>query len=106
MLGYPFTVDMSFGVFGTIVAPVVVVIVLLGIDATAAELENPFGNGVNDLDISSSIHELECDAVDMLKLCGDFQGRERFVWRRVPKLFAQDCVMPIARQAAFADCAS
>jgi len=106
MLAFPFSVDLDNGVFGSLVAPIVVVVFMLGIDAMASELENPFGNDVNDLDITSLIHELECDAMEMLRLCGDTKGRERFVWRKVPSAFAHDCVMPITQQIAFADCAS
>lgn len=107
MLSFPLTIDQSLGIFGGVAAPLVVALALLSLDALANELENPFGDDHNDLDLVSRIHELECEAMEFLTLADDAQGRDRFVWRRLPADFLPVAVAQrIGRQLAFRECAA
>ena len=44
------------------VVPTLVAFALLGVDAISSELENPFGDDANDLDVLEMIHGLESEA--------------------------------------------
>jgi hypothetical protein len=75
-------VDYNVGPFGSIAVPLMVALALLGIDATATELENPFGDDANDLDILEFIAGLEHECLEFFRTCGDWKGRNAFCWRR------------------------
>merc|ERR1712151_1178162 len=97
MLSFPFSVDPSIGLFGGVAMPLVVALALLGIDAIASELENPFGDDPNDLDFVAPIHELECEAMEILTLAGDGEGRGKFIWRRSPAFAAANACFPVSK---------
>merc|ERR1740116_524528 len=64
---FPFIlVDFTKGWFGSIAIPVLVAFSLLGIDRISTELENPFGQDANDLDLLECVHALESEAMEML----------------------------------------
>mmetsp|Transcript_19487 Transcript_19487/g.61122 ORF Transcript_19487/g.61122 Transcript_19487/m.61122 type:complete len:433 (+) Transcript_19487:66-1364(+) len=90
LLSLPFFVDYELGWFANTVIPAITCLALLGIDAIATELENPFGDDDNDLDILEQIHCLESEAMEMLRLSGDEQGRARFLWQSLPD-FVKAC---------------
>merc|ERR1712224_488469 len=72
----------------------------LGIDAIGTELENPFGDDDNDLDIDELIHTVECEAMEMLALTGDDRGCNCFCWRRLPQFIEDASCRPLRRQLA------
>merc|ERR1719265_2690103 len=76
--------DPEVGIFGSIFIPLMVALALLGIDATATELENPFGDDDNDLDVMEFVAGLEHEALQLLRMCGDFQGKAAFCHRSMP----------------------
>merc|ERR1712007_386320 len=86
--------------------PVVIAFVLLSIDAISTELENPFGDDPNDLDIDEMIHNLELEAMEMLRLCGDERCCHRFLWRKTPRFVFERSIRPISKQLVFADSAA
>mmetsp|Transcript_145933 Transcript_145933/g.467823 ORF Transcript_145933/g.467823 Transcript_145933/m.467823 type:complete len:453 (-) Transcript_145933:178-1536(-) len=85
LLSMPFFVDYRLGWFANTFIPAVVSLALLGIDAIATELENPFGVDANDLDLLERIHQLECEAVELLRLSGLAETTDFFCWRAVPE---------------------
>jgi len=106
MASFPFTVDFSLGYFGGVAIPILIVLALLGIDAIATELENPFGDDANDLDILELIHNLEGEAMEVLELCGDSGARARFVWRRMPAFITEMSSKPVRHHLAVAEFAT
>lgn len=90
--------DADVGPFGSIFIPMMVALALLGIDATATELENPFGDDANDLDVMEFVHGLEDEAMQMLKMCGDFRGKNAFSWRTMPAFMAGTSCKALAQQ--------
>lgn len=99
-------IDIDVGPFGSLLIPMMVALALLGIDATATELENPFGDDANDLDLMEFVSGLEHEALQMLRLCGDFQGKAAFITRTMPEFVAGGSCKPLISQLAveeFAD---
>jgi len=100
LLSLPFFVDYKLGRFANTVVPPMVSLALLGIDAIATELENPFGDDANDLDVLELIHVLESEAMEMLSLTGDEAAVDLFVWRKVPQFISQSSSKPLNYQLA------
>merc|ERR1719401_3090288 len=67
----PLVIEWERGIFANVFLPTAVAMSLLGIDSIAGELENPFGDDANDLDMTRAIGNLEADCLQMLKLSGD-----------------------------------
>lgn len=105
LLTLPFFVDYQLGWFANTVIPSAVTVGLLGVDAIATELENPFGNGANGLDILELISVLECEAMELFNLSGNVEARRRFCWRRLPDFVRERSLRPLHRQLAFVDVA-
>eukprot|EP00927_Polykrikos_kofoidii_P061817 TRINITY_DN56645_c0_g1_i1.p1 TRINITY_DN56645_c0_g1~~TRINITY_DN56645_c0_g1_i1.p1 ORF type:complete len:459 (+),score=39.12 TRINITY_DN56645_c0_g1_i1:128-1504(+) len=104
MIDVPFKLDVEDGFLHGVSVPLAIALALLGIDAIAVELENPFGDDANDLDIDGALHSLECEALEMLRLCGDGEAANRFVWRMSP--FAQASTSEVVKsQLAFGESA-
>lgn len=74
----PLVLNPKQGWFGCVCMPGFVALSLLGIDAIAVELAEPFGDDKNDLDITSSIMALEDECAKFLDLCGDTRSLEAF----------------------------
>ena len=106
MVLFPFTEDPSLGLFGGVFIPIFVMLALLGIDAISTELEDPFGDDANDLDISEHIASLESEALALLELSGDVKARDAFVWRRLPQPVAEESCKPIYRQLVLRELAA
>merc|ERR1719229_2065654 len=87
----PFFVDYKLGWFANTIIPGIVSLALLGIDAIATELENPFGNDANDLDLLERIHAFECEAMELVRLTGDLKGTEAFCWKPIPDYVGSQC---------------
>lgn len=105
--GFPcMFVDYNIGWFGSLVIPTIIAMALLGIDAIAMELENPFGDDANDLDLLECIHGLEREAIECLKMCGDDETREKFVWRILPDFVANSSCKPLKAQLVVDDFAT
>lgn len=75
---------------------------ILGIDAISGELENPFGDDPNDLELVEQVHALEGEVMEMLILMGDYRGRADFVWKRMPSYVTSSCVHKVTRHLAMA----
>ena len=58
---FPFVLNPSKGWYANVVVPTLVAFALLGVDAISSELENPFGDDPNDLDVLEMIHGLESE---------------------------------------------
>jgi len=103
LLSMPFFVDYRLGWFANTVIPAIVSIALLGIDAIATELENPFGDDANDLDIMEHIHAMELEAMEVLRLTGDIKGHDRFCWKPVPDFISGTSCRKLRYQLAVRD---
>jgi len=106
MVCSPMTVDHTLGFFGGYVVPVFLVLALLGIDAISTELENPFGDDANDLDILEFIHSLEKEALEFLHMSGDFKAIQSFQWRRMPFFITEHTCKPITHHLVFGEFAT
>lgn len=84
LLSMPVVIDPTRGFYASVVLPASVAMSLLGIDAIATELENPFGDDANDHDIMGCISSLEAEAMLILELVGDVRAREAFRFCPVP----------------------
>jgi len=105
MATFPFTVDYRLGYFGSLIIPILIIMALFGIDAIATELENPFGDDDNDLDILEAIHTLEGECLEFLALSGDDKAKSAFVWRTMPNYISGTSCKPLKRYIAFRDLA-
>jgi hypothetical protein len=106
LLSMPFFVDYRLGWLSNVIFPPLASLALLGIDAIATELENPFGDDDNDLDILEPLHVLECEALEMLRLSGDEGALNHFCWRRAPEFVEKDCCRNLRRQLVIRDLAA
>merc|ERR1712087_343346 len=77
-----------------LVMPTLTAMALMGIDQIGAELENPFGDDVNDLDFQAMIMGLEKEMLRMLQIAGDARARDKFVWLPVPKFMQSETSKP------------
>merc|ERR1712232_317129 len=77
-----------------IVMPTITAIALLGIDQIGTELENPFGDDANDLDVQEMIMTLEKEMMRMLEFAGDPVARDKFTWLPVPKFMQEETGKP------------
>lgn len=93
-------VDYDVGAFGSLLVPMLVALALLGIDATATELENPFGDDANDLDVMEFVAGLEHETMQILRMCGDFPGKAAFAYRTMPDFVSVTSCKPISLQLA------
>jgi len=94
LLSVPFFINYIDGVWANIAMPMVTALALLGIDQIGTELENPFGDDANDLDIQEMIMALEKELMRMLVLYGDAVARDQFTWLPVPKLMQAETSKP------------
>lgn len=78
LLSTPLITHPSLGFFGNVILPSIVTMSLCGIDAISSELENPFGDDLNDLDILGAIANLESECLTLLELSGDTLAGEAF----------------------------
>eukprot|EP00927_Polykrikos_kofoidii_P078599 TRINITY_DN75401_c0_g1_i1.p1 TRINITY_DN75401_c0_g1~~TRINITY_DN75401_c0_g1_i1.p1 ORF type:complete len:713 (+),score=112.50 TRINITY_DN75401_c0_g1_i1:145-2283(+) len=83
-LSAPVHMNPDLGWVANIVLPTAVAIGLLGIDAIAGELENPFGDDSNDLDFDA-LGRLESECLTILDLCGDRRAVNAFKFYDVPE---------------------
>lgn len=98
LIGYlltaPLFLDYMDGVWANVVMPTITAIALIGIDHIGIELENPFGDDANDLDVQSMITQFEREMMKMLELVGDGIARERFMWLPVPQFMQEEATSP------------
>lgn len=106
LLSMPFFVDYRKGWFANTVIPSMVSLCLLGIDAIATELEDPFGDDPNDLDLLEPLHVCEMEAVELLRLAGGEKGAEHFCWRKTPSFINGFSCRNIKYQLAVAEYAA
>ncbi|CAE7662543.1 unnamed protein product [Symbiodinium sp. CCMP2592] len=105
MISAPFFVDSSRGWFANTVVPSVISFALLGVDSIATELENPFGDDVNDLDQLEQVHILEREAMELLRQSGDIRGCSVFGWQEVPDFVSNKCCRSLKTQLVVKDLA-
>merc|ERR1740129_462989 len=86
LLSVPFFMDYDEGIFANVAMPTLTAMALLGIDQIGTELENPFGEDANDLDIQEMIINLERELMRLLLWTGDAMSVDRFVWLPVPEI--------------------
>lgn len=84
LLSIPFWLEHELGWYAGVVMPTLTAIALLGIDQIGSELENPFGEDPNDLDVQDHVLTLEREMMRMLELSGDMISKSRFVWLPAP----------------------
>lgn len=94
LMSFPCQLDFKLGWYANTVIPGLVALALLGIDSIATELENPFGDDTNDLDIIEQIHLLEHECMDILELCADGIARDNFEWKRAPDFIVDQSCKP------------
>jgi len=90
LFSMPFFITYTDGFLANVVMPTLTAAALLGIDQIGTELENPFGEDVNDLDFQAMIMGLEKEMLRMLQLAGDSRARDSFVWLPVPKFMQSE----------------
>jgi len=94
-LCFPFFIKQSLGVWANVCEMCCLSLALLGVDAIATELENPFGDDDNDLDIYEKISTLEHEILYFLRLCNDKDCQNNFTWIDMPPVISQASVSPI-----------
>lgn len=98
LIGYlfsmPFFVNYADGALANVLMPVLTATALMGIDQIGTELENPFGEDVNDLDFQAMIMGLEKEMLRTLLLAGDTRAHDQFVWLPVPKFMQHESTKP------------
>jgi hypothetical protein len=100
LLTAPLFLDYEDGVWANVVMPTMTAIALIGIDHIGIELENPFGDDANDLDVQAMITQFEREVMRMLELIGDALAREKFTWLPVPKFMQDETNTPFLRYLA------
>merc|ERR1712070_110607 len=104
LIGYlltaPLFLDYTDGLWANVVMPTMTAIALIGIDHIGIELENPFGDDANDLDVQAMITQFEREVTRMLELIGDATAREKFVWLPVPKFMQEETNTPFLNYLA------
>jgi len=98
LLSLPFYVDFDLGWFANTVIPSMITLALLGVDSIATELENPFGDDINDLDTLEQVHILECEAMELLRQSGDERSLQLFGWQHVPAWVSDRSCRKLKRQ--------
>jgi predicted membrane chloride channel (bestrophin family) len=96
-LAFPFFITIELGLWANIGELICLAVALLGVDAIATELEDPFGDDENDLDIYNKVSTLEYEVMFLLKICGDNKALENFIWRDLPQDLVVDCIVPVAK---------
>lgn len=94
-LCFPFFIKQELGVYANVCEFCCLALALLGVDAIATELENPFGDDENDLDIYEKISSLEHEIMGFLNLCNDKSCEQNFVWQKMPERIDRMSVSPI-----------
>mmetsp|Transcript_66891 Transcript_66891/g.157657 ORF Transcript_66891/g.157657 Transcript_66891/m.157657 type:complete len:468 (-) Transcript_66891:378-1781(-) len=84
-LSFPFLIQQELGIWVNVVENALLAVALLGLDAIATELENPFGEDANDLQMYDRIATLEQEVMVFVKLCGDDSCLQNFIWQEFPK---------------------
>lgn len=64
----PFVIDTDLGAFANIFYPTVIAFIYFSIEAAAIEIEVCFGEDDNDMNILDSVHQVECECVQMLSV--------------------------------------
>lgn len=90
LLSTPFFLHRDQGLWANVVMPTMTAMALLGIDEMGTELQNPFGNSVNHLDIQELIMGLEKELMRLLQYVGDSDARNNFIWLPVPKMMQDE----------------
>eukprot|EP00812_Abedinium_dasypus_P011832 NODE_5377_length_587_cov_244.302632.p2 GENE.NODE_5377_length_587_cov_244.302632~~NODE_5377_length_587_cov_244.302632.p2 ORF type:complete len:186 (-),score=40.64 NODE_5377_length_587_cov_244.302632:13-528(-) len=101
LVSIPFSLDASIGAFGNAGVNLMIGLALLGIDAIATELENPFGDDANDLDLLEPSHMFETEALTLLDLSSN-GGSPPFVWTRLHPCIAALSCKPMTCHASVA----
>mmetsp|Transcript_42038 Transcript_42038/g.97941 ORF Transcript_42038/g.97941 Transcript_42038/m.97941 type:complete len:463 (-) Transcript_42038:133-1521(-) len=105
LVSVPSYVEPHQGWFANTVIPSIVCMALLGVDAIATELENPFGYDVNDLDQLEQVHILEREAMELLRQSGDLKACNVFGWQEVPEFVSSKCCRSLKTQLVVKDLA-
>lgn len=87
-LSFPFFIHIEAGLWANIGELSCLAVALLGLDAIATELENPFGCDANDLCIDDDIYRLEREMLFYAKMTGDAHFEEAFLWETLPECVA------------------
>jgi len=93
---FPFFVEYQLGWWANLVELTILSIALFGIDAIATELENPFGDDENDLDIYEKIGALEQEVMFFLRVAGDQHAKNCFLWQDMPTALTHGCASPVS----------
>lgn len=96
LFAVPFFIEYTQGLLANVVMPTLMAFALLGIDQTSTELENPFGDDANDVDVQSMISSLERELIRTLEFAGDGPARDAFTWLPVPKFMQKEAGLPFA----------
>jgi len=100
LLSMPFFNEFEEGIWANIIMPTMLATALFGIEEIGTELENPFGNDANDLDVQDMISTLEMALMRMLDMVGDAEARQRFTWLPVPAFMQEETSTPFKRYLA------
>jgi len=94
LISVPFFIHYEEGFWANVVMPTITALALLGIDQIGSELENPFGEDDNDLDIQEMIMTLERELMRLLELTGDAEARDKFAWVPAPRFMQDETEQP------------
>merc|ERR1719408_468228 len=89
VLGCPYIIETDLGLFANVFFPGVIGIALFGIENVATDLELPFGEDANDLNVSECAHVFECECVELLRACGKLGelAADRFQFTTFPEQY-------------------
>jgi len=96
LISVPFFIDYEDGFWANVGMPTVTALALLGIDQIGSELENPFGEDENDLDVQEMIMTLEKELMRLLELSGDAVALDKFTWVPAPKFMQEETERPFS----------
>lgn len=94
---FPFFIQRELGIFANVCEFSGLALALTGVDAIATELENPFGDDDNDLDMYERISMLESECLTCLELAGDKRAIQNFMWIDMPEPIASQSIVPISQ---------
>lgn len=99
-LSFPFFIEQELGPWANVCEFAFLSLALLGVDTIATELENPFGDDVNDLSMWDKIAALEQEIMFFLRHAGDESCESNFIWQEMPAGLCDHSVPPVKQYLA------
>jgi len=89
LLVYATHIDPDMGFVANVVIPVTVSLAMLGIDAIASEIEDPFGDDPNDFELMPVIRRMELEVLMAMQMGVAPEAANDFVWVPAPAQYEE-----------------